>query len=423
MKILKLCHSDTYGGASRAMYRIFDALLLNGVDVTLLVKKKGSNNEHVIEVSNNGNDIKQLFNLTKTRLENKYYKYQLKKYRVNNDSFISNLSSISILKEVENIQFDILHLHWVSHQFLNLNELLEINKPIVWTLHDCWPFTGICHYFDTCNEYTLNCGTCPILNSNKKNDLSFEIWKKKNRVYKNSRIHVVAPSNWIGQSASKSSLMRNLPISIIPYPIDVDKFKLNNKNESKNDVGLDFKKRYILFGSFNPDKDNRKGLNYFIQSISYLNDINPEVFEILILGTKSPINTSETEIKLKINYIDQVNNDEVMNKIFCSSDVVVSPSISENLSLVIMESLSSGVPVVSFNIGGNSDMIEHKKNGYLAIPYSSADLAKGINWCLTENNKSLLSMNARKKVVDNYLPEKVANSYEEIYRKILNNDE
>jgi glycosyltransferase involved in cell wall biosynthesis len=107
-------------------------------------------------------------------------------------------------------------------------------------------------------------------------------------------------------------------------------------------------------------------------------------------------------------------------KLYSAADVTIVPSLQENLSNVILESLSCGTPVVGFKIGGNSDMIEHKINGYLAEPYQSDDLAYGIAWILNNENSKEISKMARGKVLENFDSKLVAKKYIELYSKKIN---
>ena len=117
--------------------------------------------------------------------------------------------------------------------------------------------------------------------------------------------------------------------------------------------------------------------------------------------------------------IRYINDDFHLKCVYNAADVCIVPSLSENLSNTIMESLSCGTPVVGFDIGGNSDMIEYKKNGYLATERDSEDLAKGIEWCLAHNADGAMSKNAREKVMNNYTIEIVSEQYKKLYESLL----
>ena len=118
---------------------------------------------------------------------------------------------------------------------------------------------------------------------------------------------------------------------------------------------------------------------------------------------------------INVIFVGYISDSHTLAALYSLADVMVVPSLTENLSNAIMESLSCGTPVVGFDIGGNSDMIDHQKNGYLAKEKDSEDLAQGIEWCLAHNVKGTLSKNAQKKVMENYTIEKVSEQYKALY--------
>ena len=122
---------------------------------------------------------------------------------------------------------------------------------------------------------------------------------------------------------------------------------------------------------------------------------------------------------IHVTFVGYIGDSHVLAALYSIADVMVVPSLTENLSNTIMESLSCGTPVVGFDIGGNSDMIDHKKNGYLAKERDCEDMAKGIEWCLVHNADNVLSENAREKVMDNYTIEKVSEQYKQLYESLL----
>src|ERR1035437_7742927 len=184
MKILFLNSSDTHGGAAKASYRLFVGLREQGVSVKMLVRDKATNDPDVISCL----DFERKGWLGKIdkfiwKIKNRIRKQKWKKYPDRESIFLTDLDSISLLRAIRSIEFDVLHLHFVANRFLDLHELTKINKPIVWTLHDSWAFTGICHFTYDCDNYTHKCGNCPFLHSEDKNDLSNQIWIKKNKIY------------------------------------------------------------------------------------------------------------------------------------------------------------------------------------------------------------------------------------------------
>jgi len=420
-RILFINNSDISGGAGRAAFRVFEALQSGDISVKMLVKEKYSNNPDVISVNafaKSGISLK--IDRFIWKIKNRIRKQKWKKYPNREKIFLNDLNSIPLSRVFESIYFDILHLHFVANEFLNLKELKRIKKPIVWTLHDCWPFTGICHYFYNCDRFKKACGECPMLHSSDPKDFTNTILNTKRNIYKHCDLHIVCPSNWLAVAARSSNLFKNFPVSVIPNGIDTQIFKPMNKQEARQFLHLKDNKSYVLFGAVNAILDSRKGFQLLLESLKYISVSNDQSIEFLIFGTNK--DDSLPFSGFPVHNMGIIENDEELAYLFSAADVVVVPSIGENLSNVIMESLSCGTPVIAFDIGGNSDMIEHKKNGYLADPFYPEDLASGIGWCLNNNRNNELSENARKKVLENFSIEFIQKSYAKLYHEISKNE-
>jgi glycosyltransferase involved in cell wall biosynthesis len=418
LKILTVNVSDASGGAARAAYRIHNAVKASGVESVFLVKNKALTDNSVIAVESfdRRNIFSNLSRYVVHKLKNKIQQARWNKYPLREDVFLSDLRSTSIHGVFQKIDFDILHLHWINLRFLDINELRKINKPIVWTLHDCWPFTGICHYFYECERYKTSCGNCPFLHSESENDLSTTVWKKKQQAYAGLNLHIVSPSNWLANAARESSLFGHFPISVIPNPIDTDYFTPGNKQKACEQLQLNPDKQYILFGAMNAVKDRNKGYEEFNQAINcYEQHFDCMNIELLIFGTNDKLD--QTGFKMTTHNLGMLQ-DEALLAAYRAADVMVVPSLSENLSNVIMESLACGTPVVAFNIGGNSDMIDHKLNGFLAKAFDCNNLAEGIEWCLGNKDNINFQKISQDKVKFDFGLEKVANKYMNIYQKI-----
>lgn len=420
LKVLTVNVSDSSGGAARAAYRIHHAVKAAGVMGQFLVKNKNLTDASVIAVDgfDTFKSLKVPFRWVQHKLKNKLQQVRWRPYPHREDVFLSDLRSSSIHGAFQKIDFDVLHLHWINLRFLDLKELSNVRKPIIWTLHDCWPFCGICHYFDDCTLYQQSCGNCPALKSEKSQDLSREVWRIKEQLYASLNLHIVCPSNWLADAARNSSLFSRFPVSVIPNPIDTEFFKPGDKRKAREVLNLDDEKKYILYGAMNAVKDRRKGYRELIEALSIFESQNKDVpIELIVFGAKD----TDYDLKLSfpVRYLGYIHDDCKMVSVYQSVDVMVVPSLSENLSNAIMESMSCGTPVVAFNIGGNGDMIEHKVNGYLAKEKDAKDLAAGIHWLLGSDNLASIGKNARKKVNDNFSMNQVANQYVTLYKSFF----
>jgi len=418
VKVLFLNSTDIYGGAARASYRLFEGLRELGTPVKMLVRDKDSSDPDVISFKNYerkgwGVYLKKII----WKIKNRIRKQKWKKYPDREPAFLNDLDSVSLIQMIKSIDFDILHIHFVANRFLDLHELTQINKPIVWTLHDSWPFTGICHYFYDCRNYEKSCGCCPMLHSENPNDFTRKIWKTKNKIYTKCKMFIVAPSIWIGKAANQSSLMRNFPLTVIPNGLNTQLYTPSSKLVARQYFGLKEGIIYVMFGAINALNDSNKGFTLLLNALVYLqNEINLPV-ELLIFGAEKDVVFNE--ISYPIHSMGIIRSDATLIQLYNSADVMVVPSLSEVFGQTASEAMSCGVPTVAFNCSGIQEVIDHKKTGYLAEPYDPKDLAKGIAWCIENNKDHTLSIQARKKVLENYEINKVCNQYIELYKTSL----
>ena len=421
LKVLSVCTSDSNGGAARAAYRIHQGVRELGVDSRMFVKDKQTQDDSVIALEDfiPHNTFYQAFDWTRNKVKNKLQHARWNRYPERGQVFMSDLRGTDLHGALQKLDYDVLHLHWINQRFISLDDLPK-GKPIVWTLHDSWPFCGVCHYFLNCEGYKKQCGCCPFLHSGKINDLSYQVWKKKARIYKDLNLHIVTPSQWLGNCAKASCLFGRFPVTVIPNCLDVDAFRpLNEEDLSpkwQQLYQLSKKKPLLLFGAVNAAKDKIKGFNHLISALKLLEEQHRD-FELVVFGADE--SNLSIDVNIPIHYVGYVNNTEELASLYNLASVMVVPSLTENLSCAIMESLSCATPVVAFNIGGNGDMIEHKVNGYLAKEKDDADLAEGIRWCIENNAENRLGVAGREKVLREYIFETVSGKYKALYESVI----
>jgi len=412
MKILIVNTTDGGGGAARAAHRLYKALEQTNVEVAMLVQKKNSNDYKILAPSSKWDKLWALLRPTIDQLPTKWYKNRTQ--TLFSPAWIFNGK---VLKLIEAYDPDIVHLHWINGGMLKIEDLAKIDKPLVWSLHDMWAFTGGCHYDEGCTGYMQQCGSCQVLGSTKTNDLSRKVYKRKEKNYsKIPDLTIAGLSRWLMGCSQNSTLLKTRKHINLPNPIDTNKYKPFPKKEARELWSLPQDKKLILFGAMNATGDKRKG---FKELSDALHKIKNDTVKLVVFGSSEP--QDAPDFGFKTYYVGQLNDDVSLVTLYSAVDVMVVPSLQENLSNAIMESQSCGTPVVAFGIGGNGDMIEHERNGYLAKPFDAQDLAKGIEWILklNENDYSELCQNARGKVIEEFDSRVVAQKYIELYREVL----
>lgn len=410
MKVLIVNTSDIEGGAARAAFRLHKSLLLEKIDSQMLVMNKASDVKTV-----HGADSK--FNKGLAHLRPVLDYLPVSRYKSKTKTLFTPawLPFSDIVNRINQIKPDIVHLHWIAGGMLRVEDIARIKVPIVWSLHDMWPFTGGCHYDEGCKAYQQSCGNCKVLRSNKENDLSRKIFLRKKYVFeKNSNLTLIGLSHWLANKAKSSTLFSQFKVLNLPNPIDTQAFAPYSKVSSRTLLNLPLNKKLILFGAMGATDDPRKGFQELSQALQTLSVTD---IELVVFGSSAPVQGSI--FKQKIHYLGRLHDDAAFRALYSAVDVTLVPSLQENLSNTIMESLACATPVVGFDIGGNSDLIEHKGNGYLAKPYDVSDLAAGIAWVLAYANSQQLSRAAREKVLANFDSQHVAQQYIELYKEIL----
>lgn len=419
---MKVAFLNTYyqsGGAAIAAKRLQDALTEH-VDVCYITQDAVVQDQ-VVSVSNT--PVKKILSRVRFIGERLYFLF----FERNKDvrfQFSPANTGIDLTSSKEFQEADVIHLHWINQGFVSLaglKKIIQSGKPIVITMHDFWYFTGGCHYPSTCVAYLDNCGNCPMLKSPSDHDLSYKIHLIKEVIFTNTEnIVLVGCSNWLAEEAKKSSLGKNLSITSIANALPIDVFTPLDQANLRAAYNVPINKKLILFGAMKI-ADPRKGFNYFKQALHHLQEADalPDT-EIIVFGSVKDAEKAAFEnFPVTVHYLGKIPTDKIM-ELYSLADIYVSPSLEDNLPNTVAEAMACGIPVIAFHTGGLPEMIDHKENGYLAAFKDSKDLAAGMNFLLAQKSLVPFMESARNKAVQMYNPERVAQSYIQIYKSLIN---
>lgn len=413
---LKVVHINSYennGGAGRAASRLVQALQAEGLDASLWVNYSFESAPSPYNFSKGL--VPKFFTAVQIILERILTKTRIKSVKTpfSIPFFGKDISAHPALQAA-----DIIHVHWVNHAFLrpkDLAKLQKLNKPIVWTFHDSNAFTGGCHVRYTCTYFEQACGNCPIVKQPGPHDLSNHIWKDKKQAYAGLELQVIAPSQWMAQSAKKSSLFAKSPIHIVPNTLNTTVFAPSDKVLAREKLGLPANAFLILSGFMPSANDKHKGADLLVDALGIFGQNNEA--ELVIFGNRTA--SDLPDFKFKTTFLGTITEEEKLALCYAAADVFVTPSIEDNLPNTVLESLACGTPVVAFTTGGIPDMVNHKQNGYLAKGASPEGLANGLAWVKNHADKGALSEAARQTVLSTFSETVVAQQHIKLYQSIL----
>jgi glycosyltransferase involved in cell wall biosynthesis len=412
MRVLIVNTSDRTGGAAVAANRLMMALNNHGVKAKMLVRDKLSDSLTIVALPKSPllhwNFLWERFII--------YCRLHFSRKHLFEIDLANTGSDITCLPEFQ--EADVIHLHWINQGMLSLGtirKILRSGKPVVWTMHDIWPATGLCHVTLGCRYFTSVCHQCRLLpGGGSDNDLSTSVWRKKERMLDGESIFFVACSRWLAGEAKASGLLKGQKITSIPNPIDTHVYKPGDRMEARRRLGLKEDRQYILFASQRATNEN-KGMDYLIEACRQLHDL-PQVTVLILGGHAEEV---APQLSLDAVPLGYVNDERRIVEIYQAADVFVLPSLSENLPNTIMEAMACGLPCVGFRVGGIPEEIDHKRNGYVAEYRNACDLANGIRWVLTSAKSDELSRDCVRKVTQNYSQQSVALRYIDVYEQAM----
>lgn len=400
MKVLQINHVYKNGGSTgRIVYDLKNILLDKGFDpyVAFGYEYKKTNDEHTYKIES----IPELkVNILKTRLFAKH-------------AFYNTWQTKRLLKWIDNLKPDIIHLHNIHGHYINVAMLFDYIKkhktPVVWTLHDCWSFTGWCAYFDysNCDKWCTECKKCPSRRDYPYSwffDRSKSNFKRKRECFCGvENLTIVTPSKWLAELTSHSFLSE-YPIEVINNGIDLNVFSPQE---------TDFKKRYkindrkmILAVSMGFEK--RKGIDYIFELAKRI-DNSKEV--LVLLGVeKNKIN----KVPQNIICIAKTSDVNLLTQAYSAADVFINPTLEDNFPTTNLESLACGTPVITFRTGGSPESI-FEGCGEVVEKYNMEEFTKAVYKVLGEGKNSQLCVDVANRLYDK---KKCFDKYISLYERI-----
>jgi putative colanic acid biosynthesis glycosyltransferase len=341
VKVLQINSCCGVGSTGRIAADIYKALEEQGHQCKIAYGR--GNAPEDIDTIRIGSSLDNYLHVIKTRIFDQH-------------GFGSENATRALIKQTENYDPNIIHLHNVHGYYVNIdilfNYLKEAGKPVVWTLHDCWPFTGHCAYFDYCGckKWETGCFACPqkreypasfVADNSKSN------YEKKKELFTSIKnMALVTPSQWLA-GLVKQSFLREYPVHVIPNGIDLNVFQPTT-GDFREKYHLQNKK--IVLGVANI-WDARKGLKYFLQLADKLDDS----CQIVIVGVT---NKQKKELPSKILGITRTDNVKQLAEIYTAADVFVNPTLEDNFPTTNLEALACGTPVITFKTGGSPESLD-----------------------------------------------------------------
>lgn len=411
INIAIVSNTDEEGGADRAARRLHLCLEADDRILSKMYVNKAKSGDPSVIVP--GGKVSRLMKELKPRLGRLIDPLQTNKEQGKLSVSLIPSRWASYLNKTDS---DIIHLHWPMNEMMSIKDISRIRKPILWTLHDMWAFSGSEHY-TTEHRYIEGYARNNRSKDETGLDLNRWTWKRKMRHWKQP-FHILAPSRWMAQCASESKMMQGWPVHVIPNPIDTSFWKPEDKGFSRSLINLPQEKKLILFGSFGGTKDKRKGFDLLQKALLSLNIDNSKL-ALVVLGPRDE-NEKAISAKYETHYLGHFHDDLSIKIAYNAADLIILPSRQDNLPNMAIEGMSCGVPVAGFNVCGIPDIIEHKTNGWLAAPFEASDLAKGIEWILNDDMvEEKLSKQARVKALNSYSYSTVSEQFFSLYSNIL----
>jgi glycosyltransferase involved in cell wall biosynthesis len=419
--VLKILHLNTYdvtGGAAQATYRLHTGLRRLGHDSSLLVVEKKSNDPTVLRLVPGGD----IANRVRRRLRHERISRSFSRYRntrpTGYELFSNDRTIYADDLRLQLPRCDVINLHWIAG-FLDYRSFFSAvpkSVPIFWRLSDMNPMTGGCHFDHGCGKHNSACGASPQLGSKDSNDLSRQIWRRKEETFKAlepERLRFIALNRWMADLIARSPILRKFQVTVIPNGVDTEVFAPRDRKASREVLGIPQHSRVILFVA-DSIENRRKG---FAELLGALNQLEcAEDLFLLSVGGGS----SELGSRIPYLHIGHVENRRFLSMVYSAADVYVIPSLQDNQPNTVLEAMACSTPVVAFDAGGISDMVRDGITGLLIPVGDVRGLRNALQSVLADLGKlTVMGRACRNLVLTEYTLQTQVRRYVDFYEKGL----
>ncbi|MGR3274486.1 glycosyltransferase family 4 protein [Acaryochloris marina NIES-2412] len=404
MKVLHINQIDFLGGAAIAANRLHQGLRKQGIDSQLLVDTVSADSDFVSRIVRN----RFAENMTSRFTSLFGLKY-------------INLSSTFSIPDHPDFQAaNVINFHNLHGNYFNYLALPKLTnrKPAILTLHDMWSFTGHCSYSFDCDRWKHGCGNCPYLEtypSISRDSTKIE-WKLKHWSHSKSNLVVAAPSRWLEQQA-RESILNMHEIQHIPYGIDTHIYRPIENDLCRSILDISPRKKILMFGAQSL-KDSRKGGDLLLKILQMIPTTLSKDIVLLTIGSGGE--KISKSVDMPVINIGYLSSDYLKAMIYSVADIFLFPTRADNLPLTLMESLSCGTPIISFDVGGVPDLVHHGKTGYLAKSENIEDFSNYIIRLLEDRStQENMSTQCRNLANSEFSLDIQTKRYIDLYKKIM----